>query len=142
MNDKLVASYLHVALIDFKDARLLAATGSRNAIYLLEQAAEKVIKAVLTSEGIHATVKHALDEMVDQIPDANPLKGQLRAVEHLSRYATSFRYPTAGGRILEAPKDFDERAAKVERVLDEALKRFDVDRNDPDKPAGRPEPIR
>lgn len=142
MNDKLITGFLHVALADFEAARLLAAAGNRNAIYLLEQAAEKVIKAVLTSEGIHATAKHALDEMVDQIPDANPIKGQLRAVEHLSRYATTFRYPTPGGRIPEAPKDFDERAAKVERVLDEALKRFEVDRSDSEKPAGRPGPIR
>jgi hypothetical protein len=33
-----------------------------------------VIKAVLTSEGVHANIKHLLDEMVKRVPDANPLK--------------------------------------------------------------------
>ncbi len=57
---------------------MLNARGNRNAIYLCEQAAEKIIRAVLTSEKIHAGVRHQLDEMVNLLPDAN---GNWRALE-------------------------------------------------------------
>jgi len=68
-------------------ARLLAGPGNRNAIYLCEQAAEKVIRAVLTSEATHAGIEHQLQEMVDLVPDANPLKALLRDIEYLTAYA-------------------------------------------------------
>jgi len=79
----LIANLLRIAKADLDGARILSAGGNRNAIYLCEQAAEKVIRAVLTSEGIHAGIRHLLDEMVSQIPDENPLKRELREVEHL-----------------------------------------------------------
>jgi hypothetical protein len=58
---------------------------------------------VLTSERIHAGVRHQLDEMVGLIPDENPIKPQLRALQHLSTYATSYRYTTPTGRIPDDP---------------------------------------
>jgi HEPN domain-containing protein len=61
-------------------AKLLHAGKTRYAIYHCEQAAENVIKAVLTSEGVHANIKHLLDEMVKQVPDTNPLKPLLKQV--------------------------------------------------------------
>lgn len=76
----LVANLLRVAKEDLDGARLLFKAGNRNAVYLCEQAAEKTIRAVLTSEGVHAGIKHQLSEMVDQVPDANPFKPMLRAV--------------------------------------------------------------
>lgn len=80
------------------------AAGSRNAAYLCEQAAEKVTKALLTSEGIHAErpISHRLDLLIDLLPDENPFKATLRPLELLTAYATAFRYPTPGGRI---PRD-------------------------------------
>ena len=78
-----IASLLRIASEDSKAARLLAAGGNRNAVYHCSQAAEKVIRAVLTSEHVHAGIKHLLMEMVDQVPDVNPLKPALRAIEHL-----------------------------------------------------------
>ena len=40
----LVVNLLRIATEDLDGARLLAASGSRNAVYLCEQAAEKVIR--------------------------------------------------------------------------------------------------
>ena len=65
----LIANLLRVAKEDLDGARILSAQGNRNAIYLCEQAAEKIIRAVLSSEGTHAGVKHFLNDMVDQVPD-------------------------------------------------------------------------
>jgi len=70
----LISNLLRIATEDLGGARLLAASSNRNAIYLCEQAAEKIIRAVVTSENQHAGIKHDLAEMVDLIPDENPLK--------------------------------------------------------------------
>lgn len=43
-----IANTLRIAAQDLDAARILVEPGNRNAIYLCEQAAEKVIKAVLT----------------------------------------------------------------------------------------------
>lgn len=139
-----IASLLRIASEDSKAARLLAAGGNRNAVYHCSQAAEKVIRAVLTSEHVHAGIKHLLREMVDQVPDANPLKPALRAIEHLGAYATSFRYPTPGGRIVAAPRqaDLEKYMADVEQALVAAVEGFDVDISDERRPAGRATPLR
>lgn len=79
--DIAIANNLRLARQDLDGARLLAASANRNAIYLCEQAAEKIIKAVLTAEGKHAGIQHHLDAMVDLVPDENPLKPELRATE-------------------------------------------------------------
>lgn len=78
--EKVIAGYLRVAFEDLQGAIALAKISNRNAIYLCSQAAEKVIRAVLTSEGKHAGVGHQLDLMVDTIPDENPIKSLLRAI--------------------------------------------------------------
>jgi HEPN domain-containing protein len=52
--DLLIANMLRIARDDLDGATVLASRGNRNAVYLCEQAAEKVIRAVLTSEGKHA----------------------------------------------------------------------------------------
>ena len=140
----LIANLLRVAKEDLEGARLLSSTANRNAVYLCEQSVEKIIRAVLTSEGKHAGIKHHLKEMVDLVPDENPLKPYLRAIEHLGAFATSYRYPTASGRIPSPPQpaDFNEIVRKVEEALTAALGRFRVDPSKPNMPAGNPGPIR
>jgi len=65
--EKVIAGYLRVASEDLQGAIALAKIPNRNAIFLCSQAAEKVIRAVLTSEGKHAGIGHQLDRMVDRI---------------------------------------------------------------------------
>lgn len=140
----LIANLLRVAKEDLEGARILSPQGNRNAVYLCEQAAEKIIRAVLTSEGKHAGVKHFLNEMVDQIPDANPVKPILRAVEDLGDFATSYRYPTTVGRIPGTPTSsfIDESIRKVEAALSAVTTGFKVDLRRPNAPAGSIAPLR
>ena len=140
----LIANMLRIAAEDLDGARSLAALGNRNAIYLCEQAAEKVIRAILTTEGKHAGIKHRLNEMVDDIPDENPLKPALRQIEELSAYATAYRYPTSAGRILGPPSAdvFADMAKKVDFALGEATSRLKVDLSKKGAPAGSVGPIR
>jgi HEPN domain-containing protein len=67
--ERVIANLLRIAREDLEGARMLSTRGNRNAIYLCEQAAEKIIRAVLTSEKVHAGVRHQLDEMVGLVPD-------------------------------------------------------------------------
>ncbi len=142
--ENVIAGYLRVSWEDLEGATALAKISNRNAIYLCSQAAEKVIRAVLTSEGKHAGVGHQLDRMVDMIPDENPIKSLLRAIEGLGVFATSFRYPTVVGRIKDAPSEaeFQRFAEGVEAALSEALDRFKVDVSAANQPAGNADPIR
>jgi HEPN domain-containing protein len=142
--ERVIANLLRIAREDLEGARVLNARGNRNAIYLCEQAAEKIIRAVLTSERVHAGVRHQLDEMVGLVPDENPLKPALRALQHLSTYATSYRYTTPTGRIPADPptKDVEATAEAIEATLLEAASRFGIDLAAVDKPATTSAPIR
>ena len=140
----LVANLLRVAKEDLDGARLLGTAGNRNAVYLCEQAAEKTIRAVLTSEGISAGIRHRLSEMVDQIPDENTIKSLLRAIEHLAAYATAYRYPTAVGRIqaTPSPADLEADMKLVESAITTVASRFGVDLSARGSPARSAAPIR
>lgn len=142
--ENVIAGYLRVASEDLQGAIALAKIPNRNAIYLCSQVAEKVIRAVLTSEGKHAGIGHQLDRMIDMIPDDNPIKPLLRATQELGAFATSFRYPTVVGRIKDPPNEaeFQRFADGVEAALNEALDRFEVDVSAANQPAGNANPIR
>jgi HEPN domain-containing protein len=142
--DLVIANLLRIASEDLEGAATLAPLGNRNAVYLCEQAAEKIIRAVLTSEGKHAGIKHQLDEMVNLVPDENPLKPALREIEQLAAYATAFRYPTSAGRIPNAPSGTELEALikRVGAVLNEAVRRFGVEIAKKGTPSARPQPIR
>jgi HEPN domain-containing protein len=142
--DRVVAGLLRIAKEDVEAARLLAPSGNRNAIYLCEQAAEKVIRAVLTSEGVHAGIGHRLDEFVDRVPDENPLKPALRDLEELAAFATAYRYVGSAGRIPVSPsaQELYGFVSRVQRALDLAVEGFGVDLNDPNQAAKSPKPLR
>ena len=106
-----------------------------------------MIRAVVTSEGKHAGIKHELAELVDLIPDENPLKLLLRKIEHLSQYATSYRYPVSSSKTKRIPRPPD--AAELQEVLtnttatlNAAVSAFKVDIGRADTPAGFAGPIR
>jgi HEPN domain-containing protein len=126
-----IASFLRIARGDLDDAVRLADGPSRNAAYLCEQAAEKILRAVLTAEGLHVerAIAHRLDRLVDLLPEASAFKSRFASVEGLSAYATAFRYPTAGGRIPHAPSrsELDAALAATRLLLTDVAQAFRVD---------------
>lgn len=98
-----IAAFLELAVQDVEAARTLAATNNRYAAYHCQQAVEKLIKAVLLHRGVESGTEHRLDILVDELPDSDPWKSRLRPLEIYSPYATTYRYPTPGGRIVAAP---------------------------------------
>lgn len=127
--ERVIGALLLIARDDLDAAELLQAAKNRNAAYHLEQAAEKILKAVLTSEGKHAGIGHQLDALVRALPDEHPMKTSLSDLVELQAFATTFRYGTPVGRVQPPlpATDYARLAAQVRAALEAALRGFDVD---------------
>lgn len=142
-----IANYLRLASRDLHDAKTLRASSGRNAAYLAEQAAEKLLLALLTSEGIERTrsESHLLDVLVGKLPESNPLREDLARLGFLSVFATSYRYPKQGGRLPAEPDwpRVDEALKLLESILNRTVQHFGVDLVGDDRlPASNGGPIR
>ncbi len=81
--------------------------------------------------------------MVAKIPDANPIKPLLRAVEHLVPRDCLPLPITAGTREAPpTPAELVQDIAKIDAALTEIVARFQVDLLGPEGPARRTAPIR
>ena len=98
-----IRALLDLAESDVDAADALAASGNRYGAYHCQQAVEKLVKAVLLERGIEAGLEHRLDVLIHKLRDDDGWKSVLRPWDRLTPYATTFRYPTPGGRIPAAP---------------------------------------
>ena len=99
----IVAGYLEASREDLAAVRQLIPTVPRAAAYHLQQAAEKLVKAVLSQEAIHMTVDHSIDRLVERLPHGHEWRIDLKELDFLSQFATSFRYPSPSGRLPSPP---------------------------------------
>lgn len=65
------------------------------AAYHCQQAAEKLVKAVLVSSGIHPPKSHDIGALVDRLGEAHPLHATVAPLARFTPYAWLFRYPSA-----------------------------------------------
>ncbi|WP_159392802.1 HEPN domain-containing protein [Methylobacterium sp. C1] len=142
-----IANQLRLADGDLKDSIILHRCRSRNDAYHLEQAAEKLLLALLTSEGTHVEIRdtHILDRLADRLPEEHPLRSAMQGLGFLKSYATAFRYPKTGGRLPEAIPDerFDRASKALRQLIDASAQHFQVDLDAGDRaPAGNTEPMR
>lgn len=70
------------------------------AAYHCQQAAEKMVKAVLVSAGIDPPRWHNIDDLIDLLPSDHLLKLELEPLGRFSPYAIAFRYPTLDPDVL------------------------------------------
>jgi HEPN domain-containing protein len=101
--EKRVAAYLELATKDVEAATLLVAGGNRYAAYHVQQAVEKLTKAILLAKGIEAGIEHRLEELFKRFSEGEVWSPRLQPLASYSAYATAFRYPTPGGRIPSDP---------------------------------------
>ncbi len=101
--EKRVRAYLELASKDAEAAELLLAGGNRYSAYHVQQAVEKVTKALLLARGIEAGIEHRLEELFKRFPTDDAWPARLHPFAAYSAYATAFRYPTPGGRIPADP---------------------------------------
>lgn len=117
--DRRVRALLEVSAQDLLAVRLLAAAGNRNAAYLCQQAAEKLVRAVLAHRGIDATREHHISVLVGLLPAGDSWRARLEPLDRLSPFATTYRYPTPGGRVPSSPavETVLKDAAEIEQLL-------------------------
>jgi len=101
--EKRVRAYFELAAKDVEAAELLLAGGNRYSAYHVQQAIEKITKALLLAQGVEAGIEHRLEELFKRFPDDSAWPARLHTFASYSAYATAFRYPTPGGRIPADP---------------------------------------
>jgi HEPN domain-containing protein len=99
-----VETFIALARDDLSMARTLLASHPRGAAFHVEQAAEKLLKAVLTTEGIMFSAgHHQLGRLAETLPVDHVWRADLMAFDAYTTYATSMRYPLPGGGMPRAP---------------------------------------
>lgn len=105
MTRKSVA-FLDLAATDLAHAKANLRAFPRHAAFTIQQAAEKIIKAILSAEGVaFPGTSHQLDDLVHRISEKNPFRADLLALGHLTSAATRYRYPTPRGDVPEDPSE-------------------------------------
>ena len=77
--EKRVAAYLELATKDAEAAELLLAGGNRYAAYHVQQAVEKITRALLLARGIEAGIEHRLEELFKRFADEDGSPKRLRS---------------------------------------------------------------
>jgi HEPN domain-containing protein len=97
-------SFIAPAREDLAVARKLIADHPRHSAFCIEQAAEKLLKAVLTAEGIvFAAGHHQLGRLAEMLPADHIWRADLMAFDRYTSYATATRYPRPGGGMPRVP---------------------------------------
>lgn len=106
MSDR-AESFIVLARRDLDLARLVSAKDPGNAAFHLQQAAEKLAKAVLDVEGIPSGATHQIGALAAMLPADHVFRPDFAAFDRFSSFATSTRYPMPGGGLPRLPaKDF------------------------------------
>lgn len=142
-----IANALRLAREDLEAAQLLLGADNRNDAYHAQQTAEKMLLALLTSEGIRAERRdaHRIDVLRDLLPEGNPFKARFAPLAFLTVFATTYRYPKDAGRIpARAERDDLVRViAILQEILADLAVHFGVDLVASDRlPAERSSPPR
>ncbi|MCF8506931.1 MAG: HEPN domain-containing protein [Caulobacter sp.] len=101
----MTAGFFQVLEEDMTAARQLMAGVPRISAFHLQQAAEKLVKAILSAENIHAGAGHEIGRLVALLPDGHAWKADLMVLDWLSQFATAFRYPSRQGGCGRLPTE-------------------------------------
>jgi HEPN domain-containing protein len=118
-----VNAWLDDAELDLDAARRLASDPpNRHASFHLQQAAEKLIKAVRLARGQHATAEHALEKLIAALPEADEWRAKLTPLGPLSAYSTTYRYPSPVGRTKHglAAAETTAWVSRIAKLISEA----------------------
>ncbi|CAO3420376.1 HEPN domain-containing protein [Azospirillum endophyticum] len=73
------------------------------ATYHCQQAAEKLVKAVLVWLGLDAPRSHDIDALIMRIPPDLPIRECLSPLGRFTAFATLYRYPGEAGDVSDEP---------------------------------------
>lgn len=120
MSDR-AESFIVLARKDLDLARMVSTKDPGNAAFHLQQAAEKLVKAVLDIEGIASGATHHIGALAALLPSDHVFRPDFASFDRFSSFATSTRYPMPGGGLPRLPaKDFlAEGISDVASLVDE-----------------------
>ena len=101
--EKRLRAFFQVVDEDMQAAELLANIGNRLAAYHVQQAVEKLARALVVHSGVEVGPQHNVAVILDKLPADSPWHAKLEKLARYSAFATAFRYPTSGGRLPESP---------------------------------------
>lgn len=101
--ERRVGAFLTLSEADLDAAEILARVGNHYAAYHVQQAIEKVLKAILLHRGIEAGIEHRLETLADRLPEEDVWHSRAAPWLRYTPYATTFRYPKPGGDIVNEP---------------------------------------
>jgi HEPN domain-containing protein len=114
MSADVAESLLRLAQEDLDTARVALAPSPRNAAFHVQQAAEKLVKAVLVRSGIHPPRTHDILLLAELLDGSHPWRAPLIALDALTPAAVAYRYPSPSGELPEAPE-----AVEIVRAIDD-----------------------
>lgn len=101
---RFIAAYLDDVDLELDATkRLIAEPPNRFAAFHLQQAAEKLIKAIQLVRGLRMTKDHDLELLIHELPRDDAWRTKLAVLEPLSSYATTYCYPSPIGRRKTGP---------------------------------------
>lgn len=86
------------------------------AAYHCQQAAEKLVKAVLAKEGLAFPKTHDIAALVGLLPDGHQLKARLQGLAKLTPYGVAYRYPAEDEWELPAAETIDTWRREIEAI--------------------------
>ncbi|ALG69613.1 hypothetical protein VY88_12470 [Azospirillum thiophilum] len=110
-------AWLATASVDLRAGRACLSVSEpivAAATYHCQQAAEKLVKAVLVWLDRDVPRSHDIDSLVMRIPHDLPVRGCLLPLGRFTAYATLYRYPGESGDVTDEPT-----AEEVSGWLDE-----------------------
>jgi len=133
---RVVTAYLDDTEAELAAFDALVAIGSRFAVFHLEQAAQKLVRAVRIHRKLVATSAHDLALLIDghpgdpskeprPLPDGDPWRARMQEHEWLSKFAIAFKHPSAVRRD-QGPAADELKAAKQKLVEHLALARKEL----------------
>ncbi|MCO4054327.1 MAG: HEPN domain-containing protein [Bosea sp.] len=112
-----VEAFMALASRDMESARLLNAAQPESAAFHVQQAVEKLLRAVLEWEGVLASNTHNIAALSAILPEGHDFRETFYGFGELSRSATLYRYPTSSARLptVEA-KTVAQQLMQVEQL--------------------------
>ncbi len=98
LREQRINGFLQLAGEEAKAAKNLLADGlSRQAVYFVQQSAEKLLRAVLEREGIPAGPTLSIAKLVELLSVSHSLRSRFLEFDDLSVASTRYRYPSQTG---------------------------------------------
>ncbi len=115
-------AFLRLAKEELEVASWLVDRAPRQCAYLVQQAAEKLARAILTAAEVKFGTGHNLGQMAEALPEGHPWVDKIKPLNRHSPAATRYRYPTMAGRLLDPPtsKELKQDVRELADLREEA----------------------